>query len=95
MNLPALKNDPNSVIAYNNLPLWSYALPLYDRAIEDYSAALRIDPNKANAYYNRGNAYWGKKDYRRARADYEKALQIDPNHTVARDNLEKLRGMGY
>jgi Flp pilus assembly protein TadD len=33
--------------------------------------------------------------YDHARADYEKAIQIDPNHTLARNNLEKLREMGY
>jgi Flp pilus assembly protein TadD len=58
-------------------------------------AARRIDPNYAAAYNNRGNAYYNKKDYRRARADYEKALQLDPNDATARNNLERLRGMGY
>jgi Flp pilus assembly protein TadD len=66
-----------------------------DRAIEDYTAALRIDPNYAKAYSNRGVAYYNKEDYRRARADYEKALQLDPNDTIARNNLELLRNMGY
>jgi Flp pilus assembly protein TadD len=66
----------------------------YDRAIEDYNAALRIDPNDAMAYSSRGIAYHYKKDYRRARADYEKALQLDPNQTNARDNLESLRKRG-
>ncbi|MDR2796250.1 MAG: tetratricopeptide repeat protein [Spirochaetaceae bacterium] len=40
-------------------------------------------------------AYANKGDYRRARADYEKALQLDPNDTLARNNLELLRKMGY
>jgi tetratricopeptide (TPR) repeat protein len=68
---------------------------MYDRASEDFIAALRIDPNYANAYNYRGLACWYKGDYRRAKADYERALQIDPNYASARDNLEHLRQMGY
>jgi tetratricopeptide (TPR) repeat protein len=68
---------------------------MYDRAIEDYTAALRIDPNHFGAYLNRGFVYRNKGDYARARADWEKALQIRPNDSTARDNLEVLRGMGY
>jgi hypothetical protein len=91
----AIRPDPNDATAYYNRGSAYYNKGMFDRAIEDFNAALRLNPNDAYAYIGRGNAYYNKKDYRRARADYEKALQINPNHTVARDNLEKLRGMGY
>jgi tetratricopeptide (TPR) repeat protein len=74
----------------------------YDRAMADYNQAIRLNPNEAMyarnlaiAYTSRGNAYWGKKYYARARGDYEQALRFDPNNTAARNNLEKLRNMGY
>ena len=66
-----------------------------DRAIADYTEVLRLNPNYADAYYNRGDAYDDKGDYARARADWEKALQLDPNDADARNNLERLRSMGY
>jgi tetratricopeptide (TPR) repeat protein len=64
---------------------------LYDRAIEDYNAALRIDPNYALAYGNRGFAYYMKADYQRAIADYTQTLKLDPNHTDAKKWLEEAR----
>jgi tetratricopeptide (TPR) repeat protein len=63
----------------------------YDRAIEDYTAALRLDPNLAETYTNRGVAYADKGMYDRAIEDYTAALRLDPNHANAYNN----RGVAY
>jgi tetratricopeptide (TPR) repeat protein len=55
----------------------------WDRAIEEYTAALREDPNNVIAYYGRGKAYRGKGDNDRAIADYTQAIRLDPNYVNA------------
>ena len=85
----------NDAAAYNSRGIAYYNKGDNDRAIADYNEALRLDPNYAAAYLGRGNAYYLKGDYARARADWEKALQLDPNNANARNNLERLRSMGY
>jgi tetratricopeptide (TPR) repeat protein len=95
----AIKMNPSYFSTYRCRGDAYYQQKDYDRAIADYTEALRLLGPGAKIfdyiYTSRGNAYWGKKDYVRARADYEKALQFDPNNTAARNNLEKLRNMGY
>jgi hypothetical protein len=66
----------------------------YDRAIEDYEAALRLDPNNPDtrnslcaAYIQRGNAYIKQEDRNRARVDWSRALELDPKNPTAQDNL--------
>jgi tetratricopeptide (TPR) repeat protein len=66
-----------------------------DRAMSDYNQAIRLNFINGDVYYNRGLAYAEKGDLVRARADWEKALRIDPNNAGARNNLERLRRMGY
>jgi tetratricopeptide (TPR) repeat protein len=82
---------PKTAEAFLDWGLAYHHKGLYDRAIEDYSAALRIDPDYAAAYYNRGNAYRGKGMPDRAIADYSAALRIDPNFADAYTN----RGVAY
>jgi tetratricopeptide (TPR) repeat protein len=67
----------------------------YDEAIQEFTEAIRLDPNYALAYSNRGNAYFYKMDYTHARANWEQVLLINPYNIDARNNLERLRNMGY
>ncbi|MDR1286638.1 MAG: tetratricopeptide repeat protein [Treponema sp.] len=91
----AIRLDPDYAAAYFNRG-WVYLNKGdYDKAIADYNQAIRLDPEDAWTYNSRGIAYASKEDYRRARADWEQALQLDSNHAGARDNLERLRQMGY
>jgi tetratricopeptide (TPR) repeat protein len=91
----AIRLDPDLAAAYVNRGNTYHGKKDYDRAIADYNQAIRLDPDLALAYTNRGLAYYDKKDYKRARADWEQALRIDPNFDMARENLERLRKMGY
>jgi tetratricopeptide (TPR) repeat protein len=90
-----IRLNPEDTIAYNYRGWAYYNKGDYDKAIADYNQVIRLDPAYVAAYINRGNAYASKADYRRARADWEQALRLDPNNAGARDNLERLRQMGY
>lgn len=69
----------------------------FDRAIDDYSAAIRIDAELTGAYTGRGLAYEGKAEAEKAKADYLKALTLAQKyddglwaHETARGRLEAL-----
>jgi tetratricopeptide (TPR) repeat protein len=66
-----------------------------DPEIVRFTEVIRQNPGDANAYLSRGNAWSEKGDHDRAMADWEKVLQINPNLSQARNNLERLRQMGY
>ena len=51
----------------------------YDRAIQDFNAAVRLDPNQGRAYSNRGFAYNQKGDYDHAISDLSRAILLEPD----------------
>ena len=51
----------------------------YDRAIDDFSAAIKLDPNYAGAYRGRGEAHYQRKEYELAIADDSAYIKLDPN----------------
>ena len=70
----------------------------FDRAIEDFKAALKIEPdypvakNKLYwAYCNRGNVYMKKKELDSAIADFTEAIKLDLNNYTAYN----YRGMAH
>ena len=54
----------------------------YDRAIEDFDAAIKIDPDYANAFANRAETYQKKGDYPRALKDFDEALRQQPTLAI-------------
>jgi tetratricopeptide (TPR) repeat protein len=68
----------------------------YNRAIDDYNAALKLDPRYAPAYTSRARA-WMLKHYRdRAIADYDEAIKLEPANAmylVGRAEAWSARGM--
>ncbi|MEH2162733.1 MAG: tetratricopeptide repeat protein, partial [Nostoc sp.] len=56
----ALRLDPNSIIAHNNLGFVLDELGRLEEAIAAYQRALQIDPNYANAHYNLGIALYAQ-----------------------------------
>ncbi|MCX5785565.1 MAG: protein kinase [Elusimicrobia bacterium] len=56
----------------------------YDRAVEDYSAAIELNPRDAAPYNNRGDVFYMQKQYRRAIADFDAALRVQPDFNDAR-----------
>jgi tetratricopeptide (TPR) repeat protein len=63
----------------------------YDRAIDDYNAAIRLDPTYAIGFNNRGLAYQGKRQIDRAIEDYDEAIHLNPISAVAFDNRATAR----
>lgn len=56
-----------------------YDRKLYEKAVEDFSAAIRIDPKHQGAYRNRGSSYGQIGMADNAFADYENSLKPNPN----------------
>ena len=50
----------------------------YERAIEDFDAAIKIDPNYADAFANRAETYQKMADYPRALKDFDEAIRLQP-----------------
>ncbi|MUG92530.1 tetratricopeptide repeat protein [Scytonema sp. UIC 10036] len=54
----------------------------YERAIDDFTAAIRYKPDFALAYNNRGFARYAQKDYEGALADYNQAIRLHPKNAL-------------
>ena len=64
----------------------------YDKAIEDFNAALNVDSKDANSWAWRGVAYERKGDRQQAIESYQHALNIDNGNSVARQGSSRLQG---
>ena len=77
-----LAGEPLARLHYKRGIEWA-AKSNYDRAIDDYDAALRLNPKFTDALYNRGNAWSGKGESDRAIADYDAAIGVSPREPSA------------
>jgi tetratricopeptide (TPR) repeat protein len=55
----------------------------YDKAIEDFDAALRLDPKNEDAYCGRGSTWLKKGEYDKAFKDYAEAMKLNPKNKYA------------
>jgi peptidoglycan/xylan/chitin deacetylase (PgdA/CDA1 family)/uncharacterized caspase-like protein len=79
----AVKLDPNSAVAANNVG-WAWnKLGDIDEAIRWTETAKTIDPNRAVAYQNLADLYYQLNRSEDARVNYEKYLQLAPNSPYA------------
>ena len=62
------------------------AVPLYQKAIEQYKRAVEILPDNTEALYNLGVCYYSTGEKDNALKIYEKTLQVSPDHTNAANN---------
>jgi tetratricopeptide (TPR) repeat protein len=76
---------PNNVIAANYVRRASAYSRIYefDRAIEDYSAALEISPTPADVLSSRGFSYAAAGNDDLALADFEASLRINPKQAFS------------
>ena len=51
----------------------------YDRALQDFNAAIFIDSNYADAFANRAEIYQEKRDYPSALKDFDEAIRLRPD----------------
>ncbi len=81
----------NIKYVYNNRGWIRQRMEDYEKAIEDYSAALAIDPAFASAYFGRAAAYDKSGNLPRAIEDAKEALRLEPENRKYDDLLFELR----
>jgi tetratricopeptide (TPR) repeat protein len=64
----------------------------YDKAIEDFNAALNVDNRNADAWAGLGLAYEKKGDRQKAMENYQRALSLNGDDPVARAGMNRVRG---
>jgi len=79
----ALKLDPSSVSAANNLGNSYFMMSRFDDAISAYEMALALDPSHKDARFNMAYAYFHKRDLKRALAECDTLLRQDPTYFKA------------
>jgi lipoprotein NlpI len=77
-----LSGEPLAKMHYHRGSEWA-AKGVYDRAIDDYDAAIRLNPKFNDAHYGRGNAWAGKGESDKAIADYDAAIGLNPREPSA------------
>ena len=82
----------NIKYVYNNRGWIWQSKQDYEKAIQDYSAALKKDPAFAPSYYGRASAYSKSNNLPRAIEDAKEALRLDPENKKYDDLLFDLRG---
>jgi tetratricopeptide (TPR) repeat protein len=73
----ALKNDPRSFNALNNLGAVEYLDGKYKPAVNYLKQALALDESSASAHINLAEAWIGMKQIDRAMTEYARALELD------------------
>ena len=51
----------------------------WERAIDDYDAAIKIYPDNIKNYYKRGNVFLEVKNYIKAISDFNKVIELKPD----------------
>jgi tetratricopeptide (TPR) repeat protein len=82
----ALKIDPKSSEAYNNLGTLAHSRGDWSRAEKMYNKSLKLRPASANTWQNLGTLYYAEQKYKKGDAAYKKALAIDPDILQASRN---------
>jgi tetratricopeptide (TPR) repeat protein len=54
----------------------------YEKAIDDYTAAIKGDPQFAMGYSNRGKAWLARKEYEKVIEDCNKSIELDPRYAL-------------
>ena len=78
--LLSLKEDPNFVLALDDLAVCYRQLNDYDNAIKYYKKSLAVFPEGDYALMNIGVVYTLKSDYKTAIEYYEKLIKYQPNN---------------
>ncbi len=83
----ALRLQPASAEAHNNLGLALAAQGRIGEAVAHYTQALRLDPSSAEAHSNYGGALVAQGKIEQALAEYAEALRLQPTYAEAHNNL--------
>ncbi|GAB4156813.1 MAG: hypothetical protein Fur0046_36740 [Cyanobacteria bacterium J069] len=93
----AIRENPNSAVAYGDRCLVRIYQREYAEAIADCTQALRLDPRNTEAYLNRGLAHYRRDEPDAAIADFTHLLSLTPHDPRARYNrgLAKVAQAAY
>jgi tetratricopeptide (TPR) repeat protein len=83
----ALKLNPDSAVAQNNLARLLHTLGRFDEAVEHYSASLEIDPKLALAHNNLGILLIQKGNLKEGTIQLRAAMRLNPTNSETRLNL--------
>ena len=83
----AVRHDPNSARAHNNLGNALQGMGRLEAAAEQYREALRLEPDFSGAHYNLGNALQRLGRLEEAAEQYREAIREDPESAEAQGNL--------
>jgi tetratricopeptide (TPR) repeat protein len=83
----AIRIQPNSAEAHNNLATVLRDLGMYRDAIEAYQQAIRIKPDYTNAHFNLGTTYTDLDIHEKAIEEYKHVIQMQPDSVVAHFKL--------
>jgi tetratricopeptide (TPR) repeat protein len=86
-----LEQEPDSLIAHNNLGSQLLDERRYAEAILHFRRAIELDPSLPEPYVNLGNALDASGKPAQAALHWEQALERDARQLVALDNLAALR----
>ena len=85
----AVRINPLSALAHNNLGYSYKERHFYRYAIDEYSKAIDLMPDRAGFYYNIGNAFTHEEAIDLAFNAYKKAVELEPDFAKAHYNLAR------
>ena len=83
----AVRKNPRSWTAHNNLATALEKKGAPTRAIEHYKKAMELNPHESQVYYNLAALLSRQKKFQEAISLYQKAIQITPDYPEAHNNL--------
>lgn len=90
----AVRTNPRSEIARNNLGMALYNRGRIDEAEREYQEALRLIPKSVPPLANLGVLYEKRGDLRKARKTFEEVLRLSPTHAISAVHLARMQRAG-
>lgn len=87
----AIKEEPEFVVAYNNLGSAYYNLKKYDLAIKCFEHVISQDTNYVKAYVNLASCHFWKGNFKKAYKYYSKSKSIDEKYVNRRLDEDKMK----
>ena len=87
----ALKSDPSSAEAHNDLGCCLYALGKVETALDEFESALKSDPRMAESLFNRALCYQRLQLSEPAQSAFNVAAEVERDRGWLREITERLR----
>jgi predicted O-linked N-acetylglucosamine transferase (SPINDLY family) len=87
----AIRINPTSAVAHNNLGNALAALARWEAAFASYDRAVALKPDYTEAHYDRGNVFFDLGRFEAAIASYGQAIAFKPGYALAYNN----RGLAH